>query len=98
MAKKGKPFAVFETKEEFDHNFETIYDSGREHGYKEGLTTALSYIFGLIDDRFDDAQMQRNAEYEKKQRSISEWKQRQKIIEGAKKLAVDEFKKTLEGS
>ena len=98
MAKSKKPYATWETKEEFEKHFEQIYNSGRESGFKEGLTTALSYILELLEDKFNDIDMQRNAEYVLSTRRKSEWKLRQSIIEYAKKKAVEEYLKSLEES
>ena len=36
MANKKKPFAAFETKEQFDKSFDRVYELGREEGFKEG--------------------------------------------------------------
>ena len=59
--KKYYLISKFETKEDFDKHFRSIYDSGYESGYKDGMTEAVSYIFDLLD-HFSYS-MQNNASY-----------------------------------
>jgi hypothetical protein len=53
MEKSKKPFAVLETKEDFDKWFNEIFEEGKKQGYEAGRINALSYIVGPIFDEFE---------------------------------------------
>ena len=53
-AKKSPPYAIIETKEEFDHWFDKIYKSGRDDGLKRGTEMALAVFMHLVEQKFDD--------------------------------------------
>lgn len=73
MAKKKKPYMVFETKEEFKKQFDEIYKSGKEDGFKDGCVWVLSYMYDLFDGMFSKEAMDA-AHYEKQQRKIESWR------------------------
>lgn len=81
--KKTKPYATFETKEEFDKTLERMFESGREKGFREGKVWILSYLNDLLDDLFTPQEVM-EAEKETHQRHIEEWlgkKERRSIKE-----------------
>lgn len=73
MAKKQKPFATFETKEEFDKHIDRILETGRERGFSEGRVWVLSYFNELISELFTPQEIMQ-AELETKHRHIEEWR------------------------
>lgn len=73
MANKKKPFAAFETKEQFDKSFDRVYELGREEGFKEGKAWVLSYMYDLFDYIFSKEDVEL-ALLEKKHRHIEEWR------------------------
>ena len=78
MANKKKPFAVFETKEQFDARFDDVYEAGRETGFKEGKAWVLSYMYDLFDYIFSNEDQYR-ARLEMKSRHIEEWRKEKEI-------------------
>ena len=73
MARKPKPFMVFETKEDFDKKFDEIYHEGRVTGFKDGSIWTLSYIQELLKDMFQPAAF-KAAEDEIRSRKIEKWR------------------------
>lgn len=85
-----KPYAVLDTKNDFEKWFKEIYHDGYEAGYKEGLVRALGHIYNTIDDHFDD-EIKKSAEYEARHIGITNWQRRREYEEELKKSAVDEY-------
>ena len=79
MAKKQKPFAILNTKEEFDKCFNRVYESGRKQGFKEGRIWALSYFNELISDIFTPQEIM-EAESETRDRHIEKWRREKKAV------------------
>ena len=86
MAKKKKPYMVFETKEEFDRYIDDLIErmltQGKIDGFEKGSIWVLSYIQELCQDMFNPEGFKR-AEQEIKDRSIEKWR-RDKCVESIK--------------
>lgn len=69
MAASKKYYLVqrFETKEDFDKHWESIYNTGYSHGYKDGRINGLSYFLEIISNEFDDTE-NRSAAHEMMER------------------------------
>lgn len=74
MATRKKYYTVmrFETKEDFDKHIDSIYNSGYDIGYKDGMTVAVSYIFECLDHFSPD--MQGNAVWMNEDRHKKMWR------------------------
>ena len=94
MARKPKPFATYETREQFEKHFDRIYDGGKERGFKEGRVNALSYILESIHDNFNDQEID-EAICVYRARQIAQRKKQEEII---KSRVEYEVKKRLENS
>lgn len=93
----NKPFMSIKTKEEFDKLFESIYSSGKEEGFRNGLITALAYILELkerIENEGNHEDILRNAEYMLSQKKKMDWERSFAIMQAAKKQAVDDYIKS----
>lgn len=85
-----KPYAVLDTREDFDKWFEKIYNDGYESGYKDGLVRAIGHIYDAIDENFDD-EVREKAVHEARRISMTNWKRRYAYEEELKKFAVNEY-------
>lgn len=45
---------VIETKEDFDHWFDQIFNNGKEQWIQDGKATALAMFYYIINRKFDD--------------------------------------------
>jgi len=77
MAAKRKYYLTqrFETKEDFDKHFDSIYNSGYSEGIRDGRINALSYFLDVINEQFDDNES-KSAAYEMGERHKAEWKRK----------------------
>lgn len=86
MAKKKKPYMVFETKEEFDRYIddliERMLNQGKIDGFEKGSIWVLSYIQELCQDMFNSEGFKR-AEQEIRDRNIEKWR-RDNCVESIK--------------
>lgn len=73
MARKPKPYVVFETKEEFDKMFDKIRYDGRVEGFRDGSIWLLSYVQELFHDMFKPETFA-SAENEIRTRNIERWR------------------------
>ena len=90
MAKRKKPYMVFETKEEFDRCIDDLVErmltQGKIDGFEKGSIWVLSYIQELCQDMFNPEDFTR-AQQEIKDRNIEKWR-RDNCVESIK-LALD---------
>ena len=77
MAKKKKPYMVFETKEEFDKFYDDLIGrmlaQGKVDGFRNGSIWVLSYIQELCQVMFDSEAFKR-ADEEIQNRYIERWR------------------------
>lgn len=89
MAKMKKPFATFDTKEEFDKWYNEIaeknYERGKTEGFGDGCTWVLSYVNELFQDMFKPEIFDR-AEREIRDRKIERWRRDEDIRSIKQKL------------
>ena len=101
--KKEKNYAVytFKTKEEFDKHFHSIYDSGYEHGFKDGRINALGYVLDGINRDFTGEE-EGLARYQVRERKLRAWKKeeaaRRRAEEKEHKEIIDEVIRNAEES
>lgn len=93
MAKK-KPYMVFETKEEFDKQFDKVYHSGEDDGFERGCAYMLSNLYQIIDDQSEE--IQRSAQYILGKRRQDEYKKKESAIEYIKEQAILDYLKEKE--
>ena len=76
MARKKKPYMVFETKEDFDKLWNDVVEKqtihARAQGFKDGSIWVLSYVQELFQDMFNPEAFTL-AEEEIRHRNIEEW-------------------------
>lgn len=86
MAKKKKPYMVFETKEEFDRYIDDLIErmltQGKIDGFEKGSIWVLSYIQELCQDMFNPDGF-KQAEQEIRDRNIEKWR-RDNCVESIK--------------
>ncbi len=92
MPRKPKPFMEFETKEDFEKCFDSVYKSGKDSGAREGIEYALSYIIDVLN-KFQsfDPDMIRNADFISSERSKNEFKKQLELREIISKSAVEDY-------
>ena len=93
MSKKYYMICRFETKDDFDKHFKSIYDSGYAEGFEKGVATGLSLVYELLhsidpkilneakwiaSEREKTNAMKRIQDYEKKRKEEGESKWQQK--------------------
>lgn len=89
IARTKKPFATFDTKEEFDKWYNEIaeknYTKGKAEGFSDGCTWVLSYVNELFQDMFRPEVFDR-AEREIRNRQIERWRRDEDVKSVKQKL------------
>ncbi len=96
MANK-KPYAVFQTEEEFRKALDNMYNTGYSNGHQEGRINALSHFYDLMNTEFEQKEIY-SAEDEARRRNIAKWQRedefRKHLIEEAVQKALAERKES----